>query len=211
MTRLLAFAWPGWLEWLLDGDGGPPCLNGGYSNALVLLFHGSNLVIGCAFLVVPLIVMRGYRYRRGGVSTAFIVIANVLAVAMAASRFARVFEAFGTPYRLMTILDCFAAGASAYCVWKLYPTLTTILRLPSRHELHDANDRLQAEIYGRMVREQELSRMVDLLERKIQVAATHVARLEHDRESSEWWRQQKDQLVEIRDRFRSIARAEERN
>jgi hypothetical protein len=211
MTRLLAFAWPGWVEWLLDDGGGPPCLDGGHSNLLVLLFHGANFVIGSAFLIVPLVVMRGYRRRRGGVPTGVIVAANVLAVVMALSRFGRVFEAFGTPYRLMTILDCLAAVASSYCVWKLYPTLTTILRLPSRHELHEALNKLQAEIYGRMVREQELNRTVDLLERKIQIAAGQVARLEHDRESSEWWRQQKDQLVEIRDRFRSIARAEEPN
>jgi hypothetical protein len=208
MTWLLAIRWPwwlAWLGWLLDTSMGPPGPRGHFSPSLTVAFHGSNALMSLAFLAVPLIVMRGYRHRREGISTGVLVAANVLAASMAASRFARVLEMYGPPYRLTTILDCVAAITSAYCVLKLYPVLSTILKLPSRHELHDKNDLLNAEIMKRTLREHELAEINRVLEAKIEAAQARIGRMEHDRVSSEWWAGQRAALLEIQGQFRELA------
>jgi hypothetical protein len=82
-----AVRWPprlAWAGWLLDTGMGPPGPRGHFTPWLTAAFHGSNALMSIVFLVIPIIVMKGYGRRRGGISTGVIIAANVLSISMAA-------------------------------------------------------------------------------------------------------------------------------
>lgn len=163
------------LEWLLSTEMGPPGPAGDWPPWLSVLFHSSNLVIGICYLAVPAIILANWKYRRDGISGLRLWSVLAFLPAQAASRLARVFAIYGPAQRLTAILDFVAAVAAMACILNLRRKILHILRLPSRSQVHELNNRLQVQICEKEVLRLEteakyeaIRREADLLRRAIQ-------------------------------------------
>jgi hypothetical protein len=137
----------GLLRWLFDGGMGPPGLDGQWPLWLCLSYHVSNFVIGAADLVIPIVIVRNWAYKREGIARSAIFAILVYFPVKASSRLVRAAQIYSSPYNAMTVLDVLTAVMTVYCTIHLQPFLRTILRLPSRAELHEVRNALQNKVY----------------------------------------------------------------
>jgi hypothetical protein len=137
----------GLLRWLFDGSMGPPGLDGQWPFWLCFAYHVSNFVIGAADLVIPLVIVRTWAYKREGVARSALYAILIYFPVKAASRLVRAAQIYSSPYNAMTVLDVLTAVMSAYCTIHLQPFLRNILQLPSRAELHEVKNALQNKVY----------------------------------------------------------------
>jgi hypothetical protein len=137
----------GLLRWLFDGSMGSPGLDGKWPLWLCISYHVSNFVIGAADLVIPVVIVRNWAYKREGVARSALYAVLIYFPVKAASRLVRAAQIYSSPYNAMTVLDVLTAVMSAYCTIHLQPFLRNILQLPSRAELHEVKNALQNKVY----------------------------------------------------------------
>jgi hypothetical protein len=131
------------IRWLLATCSEPPCGAGPCSVWLAATYHLSNLVITVCYLTIPGIVLWYWRYRRDGVSPLKLWMVLAFLPVQALSRLSRI---DGIPFPVIVTLDVLAAVVTVNSVVWLRPKILHILRLPSRQQLHDLNDALQAKV-----------------------------------------------------------------
>lgn len=136
----------GFFPWLFDRSMGPPGPSGHWPLWLTLLFHTSNFAIAAADMAVPAVILANWMYRRDGISRRAFWTVALYFPAKSLSRLARVAEFSGPTYHLTAILDTLTAVLAVYSTAQLGPFLRHLLKLPSRAQIHDLANRLQAEI-----------------------------------------------------------------
>lgn len=154
------------LEWLLSTEMGPPGPGGRWSPWLSALFHGANLTIALGYAAVPWIILRTWKYRRDGISPLRLWGVMLFLPMQSLSRLARAFTASGAAVRLVTILDVLTAVTVVVSVVSLRPKILHILKLPSRAQIHDLNDRLQAQVWEKEAMRLEVEAKYDAIRRE---------------------------------------------
>jgi cell division protein ZapA (FtsZ GTPase activity inhibitor) len=134
-------------RWLFDGGMGPPGLDGHWPFWLCFAYHASNFIIGVSDLSIPIVIVRNWAYKREGIARSALAAVLVYFPVKALSRLVRAAQLYGSPYHAMTVLDVMTAVLTVYCTIHLQPFLRTILRLPSRAELHEVKNALQNKVY----------------------------------------------------------------
>jgi hypothetical protein len=132
------------IRWLLATCSEPPCGAGPCSPWMAVTYHLANLVITVCYLTIPGIVLWYWRYRRDGIDPLKLWMVIAFLPVQAISRLSRV---DGVPFLLIVALDVLAAAVTVNSVIWLRPKILHILRLPSRQQLHDLNDALQAKVW----------------------------------------------------------------
>jgi hypothetical protein len=187
----------GILSWLLDRSMGQAGPDGRWSPWLSWTFHGSNFVIACTFVAIPLIIAHHWRYKRDGLSTGMFLRGLSFFILQGFSRFLRTAAILGPFPRLMAITDAVTAVAALYGVWQLSPLIVHILKLPSREEIHDLNGRLNGELLEKINLLEQITERKEALKVKLREAEDRVAELTWKREADDWWRSRKQSLGEI--------------
>jgi hypothetical protein len=132
------------IRWVLAACSDPPCGSGPCPAWLAVVYHLANLLITACYLAIPGIVLWYWRYRRDGISSLNLWMVLAFLPVQALSRLSRV---DGIPFPLIVTLDVLAALVTVNSVIWLRPKILHILRLPSRQQLHDLNDTLQAKVW----------------------------------------------------------------
>jgi hypothetical protein len=131
------------VRWLLDACSRPPCGADVCPAWLAATYHFANLAITVCYLAIPGIVLYYWRYRRDGIDPLHLWMVIAFLPAQALSRLSRI---DGVPFPVIAVLDVLAAAVTVNSVAWLRPKILHILKLPSRQELHDLNDRLHTQV-----------------------------------------------------------------
>jgi len=171
------------MQWIFDSSDfvtraqcGP-----GWSPALKVLYIIPNVIIALCYWWIPVCGLYYWRKRREGIERqSGVLMLFVLFIFFCGVTHFLDVTVFGwAPYRFYTLVLDITAVISVAAALKVRPFMLELLRLPSRQQIHDLNDHLQAEMI-----QKELAALV--LQKKNETLAVQVQHLEQMLRTQIW-------------------------